>query len=186
MLKITEKYSDFSNLNKKVIKPSLDIINKCSDINVTYNPIRSGKFIKWIEFIITSKSTNTIKEDNTFKERIPTAFNEISTALNKYNIELTSEDAELLFNSAIEITQQKYKNKDAVSFILDKIKVLDNYILNKKVDNIIGFLNTAIQKDWKSVEANPVQKSNSFNNFEGRNYTEEDYDNMENGLLGWQ
>ena len=31
--------------------------------------------------------------------------------------------------------------------------------MNKKVDNIIGFLNTAIQKDWQSVEAKPVKKA---------------------------
>ena len=40
----------------------------------------------------------------------------------------------------------------------------------------------------KNTKQKPTKSnsSKSFNNFEGRNYTKEEYDNIENKLLGWE
>lgn len=182
MLKLTDKYNSFKDLNKKVIKPNLDVINKYSDIIVTHTTIRSGQFIKWIEFDIKSKNKHTIQKENDFKERIPTAFNEISNGLSKYKVELTSEDAEKLFDSAIEVTKKKHKDTDPVTFILSKIEVLDNYILTKDIDNVIGFLSSAIKRDWKLDKINAIPKVSSFTNIESREYTDTEFQSIEDKL----
>ena len=182
MLQLTEKYSEFANLSKKVIKPSLDIINECSDISVTYITIRGGKSVKWLVFQIKNKTNHIIQKENNFKERIPTAFNEISDGLSKYKVSLTSTDAETLFNSAIEITQSKYKNMDAVSYIMSKIKVLDDYISTHDVDNVIGYLISAVKKDWKTDKIKSTPKVTSFTNIESREYTDTEFQSIEDKL----
>ena len=121
-----------------------------------------------------------MKNDDSFKDRIPTAFNELQECLSKYNIELTSTMAEKMFNIAIEVTKNKYKNTNPLDYIKQKIKVLDNYILSNDVRETVGFLIKALQNDYKVNQTD--NKKVSFNNFEGRKY---DYNGLENGLLGW-
>lgn len=169
LLDITDKYAEFADLNKKVIKPNLKAVNEYGDITAECKPIRSGRSVKWIEFIIKNKSNKTFTPNNNFKNTIPKAFKEVSDALSKFDVELTSSDAEMLFDLAIEVTSKKYPDKDCVSYILEKIKVLDSYIMHKDVDNVIGFLKQAIINDYQKC---PVKQKavNGFNNFEGRQY----------------
>lgn len=184
LLGIKDKYSKYGELNRNVISPSLKSINKFSDIFVNLETIKSGKSIKWLVFNISSNnSTKSLHENNNeFKNTIPTVFEEISNSLKKLNVELSSEDAEILIDEAIEVTQNKYKDKNVVEYILEKIDVLGNYLLNNKVDNVIGYLLQAIKKDWKVITIN---NNKGFNNFDGRQYTDIDYINIENKLLGW-
>lgn len=184
LLDITENYKDVSNLNKKIIKPNIKIINDYSDINVSYTTIRSGRFIKWLEFSIILKSKQKLKKGETFKKEIPTAFKEIAQALEKYSVVLTSEDAETLFNKAIEVTKEKFKDMNAVDYLLNKIKVLDNYILTNNIGNVIGLLIDSMQKDYQKRTVKQKKQPNSgFNNFEGRAYTEQDYKSIEDRLV---
>lgn len=182
LLDITDKYKDFGKLNDKVIKPNIIIINKYSDIEVTYETIRCGRQgVKWIEFFIKKQKDYKIKGDDSFKDKIPTAFNELQSCLDKFNIELTSTMAEEMFNIAIEITKNKYPDTNPLDYIKQKIKVLNNYILNNDVKDTVAFLMSALQNDYKS---NPIKKEKiGFDNFEGREY---DYDALEKRLLGWE
>ena len=77
----------------------MEIINKYSDIETYCEIIRCGKNAKWLEFFINKKSNYKIKTDNSFKDKIPTAFSELQEELNKFNIELTSSIAEKMFNT---------------------------------------------------------------------------------------
>ena len=182
-LKITDKYTDFADLNKKIIKPNLEVINLYSDISLEYKTIRSGRTVKWLCFNITKKRNATFSGDSKFKEKIPSAFNEISTALEKYNCELTSTDAQTLFDTAIEVTKEKYPDKNPVNYILEKVNYLNNYISKKPIENIIGFLKHAMEEDYglKSIQIQPNQTK--FNNFDAREY---DYDKLEAGLLRYE
>ena len=185
MLNITNKYKKMAEITRNVLEPCIKSINNKSDIMVSYNTIRSGKFIKWIEFTINAKSKQIEigVENNEFKDKIPSAFNVLSKSLEKYNIELTSELAEELFDLAIETIQKNNIDIDATSFILEKIKVLDNYLISNNIDNCLGFLKKAIQKNWNVIEVKQKEKESSFNNFEPRQY---DYDKLEKKLLGWE
>lgn len=43
MMDVGEKYSEYKNLRKRVIDPSLDEINRHTDLEVTFNPIFQGR-----------------------------------------------------------------------------------------------------------------------------------------------
>lgn len=184
LLKITDKYKKYDAFYNKVIKPSIDYINENSDIKVKFTPIRSGRSYKFLKFEIKPNSrTNFVGFKEDVQKTMPSAFNEISRALAELNIELTSTDAEILIDNAIEVTQTNNINVNVVDYILEKIQILKDYLICNKVDNTMGYLLSAIKNNWK---INPKEKSNKprvngFNNFEGRKY---DYEDLEKKLLG--
>lgn len=50
-----DKYPRYAEFNRNILKKSIEEINKHTDINVEYEPIRYGRFIEEIEFYITEK-----------------------------------------------------------------------------------------------------------------------------------
>lgn len=188
MLAIQKKYDSFAELNRSIIKPNLNMINKFSDINVECKAIRSGRIVTLLQFNITKKSSVAFVTDDDFKNKIPSAFKDISDALSKHNVNLTSADAETLFNTAIEVTKEKYRDTDPVTYLLEKIKVLDSYVKNNDVESPIGFLLDAMKREFSNNT--PIikqQKKNGFNNFEPRpESVDEAYlKSVEYRLLGW-
>lgn len=53
----TDKYKEYKAFNANVIKKSVDEINKYTDINVAYEPIREGRSIASLRFTINKKSS---------------------------------------------------------------------------------------------------------------------------------
>lgn len=187
LLAIDNMYDDFSNLNKKVIKPNLKVINEYSDIEVECGLIRSGRNVKWLNFKISKKKSTKSVPNNNFIEKIPTAYREISEAFKKYNITLNSKDIQTLCNLAMEITDKRYPDMSVVDYILKKIKILDKYLENNNVESAIGFLIASMKKEFDQVPIDKIGKANSFNNFEPREvYSDEvAMDKLEKKLLGW-
>lgn len=185
MLAIKEGvYDNYAEFNRRVIKSNIDVINKYSDINVECEPIREGRAITSLIFHITSKTNKTPSIDINFKETIPDSYKEIATPLEKYNIKLSSAEAQMLLETAIESTQKNKIDIAATSLVLEKIDVLEQYVLINDVDNVLGFLRWAIKTNFKME--NQTIKSNSkkikFDNFKGREIMDEKaYEEM---LLG--
>ena len=189
LLRITDKYQRFVDLKTKVIIPCLQAINSYSDISVEVQYVKMGKKGKLLEFYISPKErTETLTfENNDFKNSIPSSFEELSKALQPMGIDLTSTQAEQLIDTALEVTQNKYKDKSVVDYILEKVEVLKSYVINNKVDNVMGYLLEAIRKDWTTISVEKSNKSASgFSNFDGRQYTEQQYIDLEEKLLGWK
>ena len=88
-----------------------------------------------------------------------------------------------MIDNAIEVTQTNNINVNVVDYILNKIEILKDYLICNKVDNIMGYLLSAIKNNLKvnSKEQSNKLRTNGFNNFEGRNY---DYEELEKQLLG--
>jgi len=55
-LGVPDSYNDLSNLKKRVIQPSLDEITEQTDINVTYENIKSGRAVVGFRFTVKEKS----------------------------------------------------------------------------------------------------------------------------------
>jgi plasmid replication initiation protein len=55
MLQITDEYSRFSNLKARVIDVAVEQINKFSDLNVSYDQIKTGRAITHLQFFISKK-----------------------------------------------------------------------------------------------------------------------------------
>lgn len=184
MLAIDGAYSSFAEFNRNVIKPNIEAINTYSDINVECKPLRSGRNITSLEFYLSNKVNKTFSPDNNFKDKIPNSYNEISKQLEKHGVTLSSSDAEMLFNSAIEFTTANKKDTDATSYILEKICVLDEYVKTKDVEKPIGFLKWAIETNFE-INNQSIKKKNNFKNFTGRDYSDDYWNDLECQLLGW-
>ena len=52
LLKITDKYKTYGELNRKVIAPSIKYINEYTDIEVKFTPIKAGNSYKFLRFEI--------------------------------------------------------------------------------------------------------------------------------------
>ena len=50
-----DKYKQFKEFNRNVLKYSIEEINKHTDLNISYKTIREGKFVNEIEFLIKEK-----------------------------------------------------------------------------------------------------------------------------------
>ena len=186
MLKIDDKaYTGFANFRRRVIDPNIKVINEHSDIFVQFEPLRNGRTITHLRFIIKNKPNKTLSPDPNFKNRIPKSFEKVKNALKKYNFDLTSKDAEKLFGWAVEATISNKINKGATEYILEKIDYMNEYALKiKDVEDVMGFLNWAMKNDYeyKDNSIKKPKKKRRFDNFKGRDY---DYDDLEKKLLGW-
>ena len=54
-LSIEGKYKEYKAFRRKIIEPALEEINEFTDLDVTWRPIREGRFYTSIEFTILSK-----------------------------------------------------------------------------------------------------------------------------------
>ncbi len=83
----------------------------------------------------------------------------------------------------MKLAKTKEKLMQMVKYAKDKAKNLFAYVYRLLKDNVV--------LGAKDASANPHYNSttprgySSFNNFEGRNYSQEDYDSLERKLLGW-
>ena len=120
---IEDSNGDVSQLSEKVNNHTDN-----SDIHVELTPIRSGRFYKFLKFDIRPNINIESTIDNEpIEDTMPSAFNEISKALENLNIELTSTDAETLIDTAIEVTQANNIDINVVDYIVEKIELLKNY-----------------------------------------------------------
>lgn len=55
-LQLDDKFKIWNELNRKVIKPSIEEINEKSDLLISYQPLRKGRAIDSIKFSIKEKS----------------------------------------------------------------------------------------------------------------------------------
>ncbi len=55
LLCLEEKYSDYRDFRRYMLEPSLEEINKLTDLTISYTPIKNGKFIRELEFTVTRK-----------------------------------------------------------------------------------------------------------------------------------
>jgi len=67
-LQLDNKFSEFKELKRKVIEPSIKEINEKSDLSIEYELIKKGRSIDSIKFLIKEKSKiKSVKNDNSNK-----------------------------------------------------------------------------------------------------------------------
>lgn len=128
---LNKNYTSFAQLDRKIIKPSVQEINKETDLTITYKGLKRGRKIATIEFTINIKN-NSIKID----------LSENEETINK-NIKSRNE---------LIIQLQHYGQLN--------IKVLDKLIYKYDLDNVISEVKYAVQhiKDMDNVSTlkNPI------------------------------
>lgn len=181
----------------KAIKSAIEIINNTSDIHVQYEYIKGYKGkVTGIRFDIVKKSK--LKQISVKSDEIEDKSNQITK---DEMFELICKLKEVI---KIELTIDEFEQLLKCSEF-DADKVINNYnLLQEKddIDNAFGWLLTAIKEDYfsknkeqkerikidetkketknKSIKQKP---KNAFHNFQQRDYTKEEMDELEKKLL---
>lgn len=67
-LQLDDKFNEWYELHRKIIKPSIEEINEKSDLKVAYKPLRKGRSIDSIEFFIeVDKQVDMFEKQNKVK-----------------------------------------------------------------------------------------------------------------------
>ncbi|WP_053954679.1 replication initiation protein [Inediibacterium massiliense] len=156
-------YEKYNNFKRKVIQVAYKEINENTDISFEFEEIKKGRKVDKIKFHIESKNKKIPKNS---------AFEEIATT------------KEATFDPFVFSLKQIIKEDltdDELKAILEASKydmatIIKKYEIAKSstYDNLVGFLISAINKDYK--EPIKQEKNNRFHNFEGRTskYTKEE------------
>lgn len=165
----------------RALDTAVDEINSITDIYVEYNTIKCSKTgkIEKIGFNVINKSMlqNIEVEPEDIKPQL--------TDNKPSEDEIIDMLVELRVNINGLSTTQIRQLLEYANY--DKDKVLEKYELSKKKENIkdlMAWLVSAIKEDFKSpyVDENKKPK-NKFNDFNQRNYTKEEIDELEKHLL---
>jgi len=140
-----KSYAKISHLKNRIIDPSMDIINKSTNINVHYRDIKELRSIVGFEFFFTEKN---IIEQNTGKNSNPDPdIKDSSHTLKKLiKLGITKEAAEDVIASHDE------------EYILDKIKQVEIKKSSEGINNVPGFLLSSIKNDYQSKPKNTEPK----------------------------
>ncbi|WP_252237353.1 MULTISPECIES: replication initiation protein [unclassified Clostridium] len=160
-------YNTYSNLKSKILIKSQKELNSKTDINFTFEEIKTGRKVTSIKFTI-KKNKDVCNEICATKED-----SENEKYMNIDNIKLVKsiihnindDEANKIFNIA---------NGD-IEKIKEKYSIISKF---KTVKNLTGAMLQAIKEDWTINGTS----NGAFNNFEPREY---DYEDLEKKLLGW-
>ena len=158
------KHKRFTDFNRYVLEPSVKTINENADIHVEYEPKRMGRKVGKIYFTITKKVG--VELDVGSGEIIEQSQVENMNKILKH--ELTAGQVAEITNSALEAIKNHKIDMSFYEYIKRQAKVVEQYGQNKTIKSYFGVLKTAIEGYWDLNEE--ITPTNSFNNFEGRQY----------------
>ncbi len=175
------EYPKYANMKQKIIKPSLDLLNGKSDIEIIFEEVKQKNKVVGIVFHVKgSKETpkRVIHEQISLDEVAITSEGSIYEQLKGITgVEISPEVAESIFDYAIESIAINKLQIGVLDFIKEKVSILEEYSKYNQIGNYTGTLIKAVQDNWKSNK-----KVSNFNNYEQRKY---DMSELERNLLGW-
>ena len=159
------KYADFKDFNKVVIKKAVTEINDKTDMHIEYEKKKKGKNVVGIWFFVDRKA-------NTEEEKIELTQSQKDEALDSlYEVMHSS----LKLSEVRDLCNMTDYNKDK---ILDAYEYMMQY--NSTVDVPVAFMKAAIQNGYKKPEKKTKKSKNSFNNFKQNEY---DFEALEKALV---
>ena len=176
-------YPEYAKLKQRKIKPTIEAINKNTDIEIyDYKEIRYGRKVGAIEFYIRdNKNSDPVdNEAELIDDTIdPSHVDNVSEIIGR---PLTAGMVNKITNISLESIRENKVDMTVYEYIKDKVKAVDNYSQTNIIKNYMAVLLTALKENWDS-EVITIQ--NKLWSGEQRDYSQEDWDNMENKLLGW-
>ncbi len=142
LLMLEDKYNQFRDFNKSVIKLTMDEINQLTDINITVEHVKKGRKVIAIKYIIQSK------EDNSYIKYLNETYNikefKEKSGLSGENFD--SKQVIELYTIASEKLEDEYETEDD---LFEYIKL--NYLhmkKNKAVKNKYAYLKKGLREDF--------------------------------------
>lgn len=174
-----DKYKVYTKFKNDVIDKSLKLINKWSDINVTYTPIKAGRTTESLKFNISIKKNAKLKYmcDIPDDEHIENLIRIIGHRIN--GIQATE-----LTNDTLEAIKIYGLDMGIYDYIKEKVEIVKQYAKNHVINNYFIILHTAILENWQpNIMIDTEIKFNQYEN--QRNYTKDEMNDLEKKLLGW-
>lgn len=173
-----KKYSSYSEFKRNVLIPSVKSINDNTDIEVGFDEIRYGRSVGAIEFNISKTSNYELSVENVeyFDQSHYKNLKEIT------NHKLTAGEVDRITNYTIESIREYKVDLSVYDYIKEKVEVIEAYNKFNPIKNYIGMLLKAIKENWKVDEKD---KYRQFNDFEQRDYSDTEWNSLEDRLLGW-
>lgn len=186
------EYPRFVDFKKRVIMPSIEEINKYTDIEIEYEELlKINKAVNKFRLKIKKKPNYSLESLPSNKpcknQESETIIKLISRIL---GVEVTAGEAKQILKTSLtaidSIPELKDENIGVVDYISNQLEVVKKYIQNSKDKelNFIGVLISALKDNWKTniIDIQPKQKELKFNNFESRDYN---FDALEQMALGY-
>lgn len=174
-----EKYKRYTDFNKRILQPSIELINTHTDINVEYESKRYGRSIGSIKFYISKNNKFNLidaSENDVIDEK---QIMHIQQIVNK---SITPSQAGILIDLTLTAIKEHNVDMSFYEYIQQKVECINEYNKHNDIKSYIGILYTAIKENWQMNQTKEKQKLLNFNNFEAREY---DYDELERKLLKW-
>ena len=175
-------HKEYKNFKRYILKPSIETINQSTELNVELKEFRYGRKVGAIEFIISQKATPLIELD---KDEDLIDKSQVEEMEKKVGFKLTAGQVDELTNLTISSIKKNHLDMAFYEYIEYEVERVKEYAQTTTIKNLYGCLKTAIAEYWTENQALP--KSNTFNNFEPRNYYNdtEAMKELEYKLLGW-
>lgn len=181
------EYPAYSNLNQKILKPAIEWINSNSDIQVDYTEIKNGRKIVAIVFKINNNELNKIKQVAKPTEESMENVENNKILENILGISLTPHESNKIYDYAIQaLKTHNLQDTKLLNYISTKWNIVSKYTENKPDYNKIGALLIALKENWTTLSSSGNKPQLKFNNFNGREYTQEEWIELERRLLGWE
>lgn len=195
-LKCPESYvKNYGKFKEKVLNVSLQEINNITDIQFDYEEIRENRKVVMLKFNIKKKNMIPKIIENTNPVLSSSTYELLKDILDKEDIIKVENILGQCFKN-----KTKSKANDEIEFLKEKIDYLETYPKTKEEgSSYIALLLSSLRGDWVKLDEKPIkikksqnkpkEKTNAkqlrFDNFKGRDYSDEEWDKLEMQLLGW-
>jgi len=176
-------YPEYAKLKQRKIKPTIEAINKNTDIEIyDYKEIRYGRKVGAIEFYVRDNKNNDSvdNEAELIDDTIdPSHVDNVSEIIGR---PLTAGMVNKITNISLDSIRENKVDMTVYEYIKDKVKAVENYSQVSTIKNYMGMLLTALRDNWDSEV---VTIHNKLWSGEEREYSQEDWTDLEHKLLGW-
>jgi len=177
LLKVENMYPLYADFKRKIILHAQKELKKLTDIDFEFEEIKTGRKVTALKFYIRTNKSNLAKD-------LTVDFNgEVSATSTEIEEENPVKKVLAIMSDHKITTLEARKIYDSSRGNIDVISKVYNHFKNKKANNFIGLLINQVRPGiFKENKKN--DNKDSFNDFEQREYTSEQYDELEKKLLG--
>lgn len=180
--KIEDKYKAYGDFKRRVLTNSLEEIRYYTDIQIEIEEIKKSRKITELKFIISTKIIDSASYSLP-EVAITSEIDEIGLINDEQLFDMIDECRKFLpvGISTAGIKQLIDMSENNVDLIREKHELSKK---QKKIDNIVGWLITAIAQDFQVATIQNNVSQNKFNDFPQRECSGDYFDKFEAKMLG--
>ena len=181
-----KKYNQYKEFKRACLVPTIEEINKVSDIYVEFEEKKEGSGRKVVDIAFTVYLEGA--ENNSNRDSVvPVTLSETG-GIEK---SLSDEEKFVLYTKILAVFESQLDIGEVIT-LCEAAKYDEEAIMHAKdvlnqqkapVDNLIGWLITCIKENWTIRPYEPVKRAESSHNFDERKHDEAYFNNLEKQLL---